>query len=252
MKYRISHTLDPEERLEDAAMANAMHNALGVEIVAEGPAEFGRDLMFRTPRKNIAYWDDPAFLENAGRPVKTLDADGAEAEVERLHSLGKGAFVKATDLKLFALPVPVGTSFVEALGDYIWSVIDRPACIMVQPLCDVRFEMRFVSVGRQIVTCSPVAVHLTPICKPHFNELYETPRSAAPTKAPCHKADLSELAENVAKQCRWDNAIIDCAIIDGKPAVIEFNPFNIGNFGLYACDPHAIAQAYAKQLECAQ
>jgi hypothetical protein len=249
MKYRISNTLDAEERLEDAAMANAMRNALGCEIVNDGDAEFGRDRMFGGCRDSVAYWRDPAFLENAGREVKTLDVDGAEAEVKRLHDAGKDAFAKATELKLFTQKIPVGTSFGDAIGDYIWSLLDRPDCVMIQPFCDFRFEMRFVSIDRKIVTQSSVAWHLTPISRVLEYHLYETPKSKRPSHAPSYAERMKGLAERVAKTCIPENVIIDCAIIDGKPGVVEFNPFSIGNFRLYACDPHAIAQAYAKQVK---
>lgn len=248
MKYRISNTLDPEERLEDAAMAKAMHDALGVEIVSDGDADFGRDRMFSGPRKNLAYWCDPAFLNHAGRPVVVCDAVEARRQVERWHAAGKDAFVKATNLKLFALPVPIGTSFDDAVGDYIWSVIDRPACVMVQPLCEVKWEMRFVSVNRRIVTHSPIAVHLTPIARIERDCLWETPTD---TRGPQIRSDdfdaMLALAETVARECRPKSVIIDCAMIDGVAGVVEFNPFSVGNFGLYACDPVAIATALAAE-----
>lgn len=248
MKYRVSQTLDPEERLEDAAMAKAMHDAFagGLKIVGEGDADFGRDRWFTTDRQgNLAYWRDPAFIASAGREVELHDAKGAENAVARYHADGRGAFVKAVDLKLFAVPVPVGTSFHDAVGDYIWSVIDRPPCIMVQPLCDVRWEMRFVSVGRKIVTSSPIAWHLTPISRllPFF--LYENPRAELPELRETEAREMAGLAVKVARECQPENVIIDCAMIDGQPGVVEFNPFSIGNFGLYACDPVAIAKAFA-------
>jgi len=228
-------------------MAKAMRDAMGVELVSgHVSAEFGRDLMFGGPRKNIAYWKDPAFQKYAGRTVKLVDADDAQIEIKKLHAEGSGAFVKATDLKLFALPVPVGTSFYDAVGDYMYSVIDRGPCIMVQPLCNVRFEMRFVSVSRRIVTCSTVAWHVTPLSRVPVGMLYETPDSTAPTRADAYFRDMKTLAGKVAMECEQKNVVIDCAIINGRPAVIEFNPFSIGNFGLYNCDPHAIAEAYAK------
>ena len=247
LRYRVSHTIDPEERLEDAAMAKAMRDALGVEIVAEGEADFGRDKMFGGPRQSVAYWRDPAFLANAGRSVEVHDFGGARKAVEALHRKGRGAFVKAIDLKLFASPVPIGTPLEKAIGDLVWSVLDRPNSIMVQPLCDVRYEMRFVSVGRAVVTSSPVAWHLTPISRIDPGYLFETPRSEVPLLRTREFGELHRLAQKVARECEPSDVIIDCAMIDGQPGVIEFNPFSIGNFGLYACDPFAIAKAFAKR-----
>ena len=248
MRYRVSSTLDPEERVEDAAMAKAMRDAFcgRLEIVADGDAEFGRDRWFSGDRKGgVAYWHDGAFIENAGRDVRLMTPDAAEKAVCEYHASGLGAFVKATNLKLFAIPVPVGMGFYEAVGDYIYSVIDRGPCIMVQPLCDVRWEMRFVSVGRNVVASSPVAWHLTPISRLDPWMLFETPRSTTPSAEHGILNKLSRLARTVAAVCEPEDVIIDCAIIDGQPGVIEFNPFSIGNFGLYACDPHKIAEAFA-------
>ena len=248
LKYRISQTVDPEERLEDAAMAKAMHDAFcgRLEIVSEGEADFGRDRWFSGDRKGgIAYWRDQAFLDSAARDVRLMTPDEANKAVGAYHAAGRGAFVKATNLKLFAIPVPVGTGFYDAVGDYIYSVIDRGPCIMVQPLCIMKWEMRFVSVGRKIVTESPVAWHLTPISRLDPWMLFETPRSITPSAEHGVLNKLCHLARSVAAACEPENVIIDCAMIDGHPGVIEFNPFSIGNFGLYACDPRKIAEAVA-------
>lgn len=244
-RYRISNTLDPEERLEDAAMAKAMHDICGASLVSEGPADFGRDKRFEGLRKNIAYWRDPAFLKRAGRSVEVHDVDGAKRAIANLHSEGRGAFVKAVDLKLFAIPVPIGMTLHDAIGDLIWSVLDRPQSIMVQPLCDVRFEVRFVSICRKVVTSSPVAWHLTPLSRLNRGDLFETPRSLEPQARPKSYYELRLVAESAAEDCEQDCVIIDCAMIDGRPGVVEFNPFSLGNFGLYACDPYAIARAIA-------
>ncbi len=250
LRYRVSHTLDPEERLEDAAMAKAMHDALGCEIVSEGEAEFGRDRWFSgKPRQNIAYWRDAAFLQNAGRPVQLCDWGDAEKAVKALHAEGRDAFVKSTALKLFALPVPVGTSLGDALGALAYSVCDAPPCILVQPFCEVRWEARFVSVGRAVVASSPIAAHLTPISRLATCAMFETPRDKAQHVKPAVRISLTALARKVAAECQAENVVIDCALIDGEPGVVEFNPFSVGNFGLYACDPHAIAQAFAAQFQ---
>lgn len=253
MKYRISNTLDPEERLEDAAMAKAMADIMGVEIVSDGDAEFGRGRRFDgKPKPYLPYWDDPVFIANAGRSILVTDVDGANAAIADLHASGRGAFVKATDLKLWTGAVPVGSSLQEVMGEMIYSVLDLKRCLIVQPLCDVRFEMRFVSIDRQIVTYSPIAVHLTPISRLQYGQLFETPRGKAITFQPTATRSMLNLAGRIATECQFNDVIIDCAMIDGKPGVVEFNPFEIGGFGLYACDPNAIARAYARRVKAAQ
>lgn len=249
LTYRVSSTLDPEDRLEDAAMAKAMSDAFGgrLEITSEGSSDFGRDRYFEGQRENIRYWDDPAFLKHAGREFYLCDVEEAEKRIKDLHDRGKGAFVKAIDLKLFALPVPVGTSLSKALDAYIFSVIDRPPCIMVQEACSVEWEQRFVVVDRKVVAKSPVATHLTPISRLPDGAFFKTPQSK--DFEICPVRDLEWLAAEAAVECQKENLIIDCALFDGRPAVIEFNPFSIGNFGLYACDPHAIAQAFAGHFD---
>ncbi len=243
--YRISDTLDPEERLEDAAMAKAMHDAFQgrLKIVSDKKGDFGRDRFFEGPRDAVPYWDNHwAFVDHCAREFYLCDVKQAEEKIADLHSRGKGAFVKAVDTKLFALPVPIGTSLYDAVGDLIYSVIDRPPCIMVQELCRVEWEQRFVVVGGKVVTSSPVATHLTPAHRLPPYAFFETPSSRDYRLLP--GCDLTRFAEMVAKRWHEMNVIIDCAYFNHEPGVIEFNPFSIGNFGLYNCDPFAIAEAY--------
>lgn len=171
-KYRITNTLDPEERVEDAALAKAMHDVFGdrLEIVAEGEADFGRDKMFIDPLKNIA----------------------------------------------------------------------------------MQYGMRFVSVGRQVVTFSSVGHWLTPLAMTLSDCVLYNPSFKSWSRMPEVSGALRSLASLVAKSCQYENAIIDCAMIDGKPGVIEVNLFSVGNSRLYACCPYRIAAALHSEITTAE
>lgn len=258
--YRPSITNDPEERLEDAALWKALHDEYGEEVVLlhredrlpEDGLFFGRLLgneqgFSCSGNKDMRYWLDPAFLLHAQRPVEYCDIEEAEEAVGRIHADGRDAFLKSAITKHYVGRVPCGTSLNETLGAMVYSFIDRGKILLVQPFCDFRFEQRFLFIDSEIVTWSPVASHLTPLDTGKFDTLtrfYKTPRSKSVSSAPGRY--LGSLAEKVARECLYANVCIDCAWIDGKPGVVEFNDFHIGQVGLYACDVRKIARASRK------
>ncbi len=256
--YRLFNTDDPEERLEDAALWKAIYDEFGDGIIplghdAEAPADgylLGRGRNHERGAilpigDDLPYWTDPAFLSACGRSFKLCDWDGAKAEVDRLHSEGKGAFVKSIRAKHYIVRVPVGTSLMEAADAMAFSFMDLPPCLMVQELVDLHYERRFVVINREVVTCSPVAVHLTPLDMPAVGFAhYLTPKHKAPWKYSRSLADqMLRIARSIAETMATPHAIIDLAACDGRIIAIEFNPARIGQFGLFACDVRAIAEA---------
>lgn len=256
--YRLTDTPDPEERLEDAAMWKAMHDEYGDEITLlgdneapeEGGTTFGRGKRFETTAfknpvpEHLPYWEDPAFLSRAGRHFELCDIHGAQSAVETLHAMGKDAFLKATALKLMVMKIPVGTGFDEALDAWAYSFIDRPPCLMVQEFIDMAFERRFVAIEREIVTHSPIAVHLTPLDHLTGFAHYLTPREKRPfIQSPSITEQMYGVACEIAAEMRYPHAIIDLAMSGERVVTVEFNPCRIGHFGLYACDPWSIARA---------
>ena len=117
---------------------------------------------------------------------------------------------------------------------------------MVQEFIPMKYEHRFVVIDRRVITSSPVAWHLTPLNVENRTENYETPKSTSPNFFVSHNEEQHELAQVIAEEMATPHAIIDIAMHGDQPVAIEFNPCVIGAFGLYACDPYAIAKASEK------
>lgn len=240
--FRLTTNADPEERLEEAALWKAMHDEYGDSIAplpddAESGVCFGR--MGRKVRNyvldDLPYWDDPAFLRHIHRRFGVHPYERLRVSIEALHCEGMGAFVKSTKPKHAIMRLPVGTGFEEGIGAMAYSFIDGGPDLMVQQLIEPTYETRFFCIGRQIVTESPINPALTPIDFPHVSH-------------PVPVADaLRTVARDIAASMLVPHASIDCALIDGKPGVIELNPMILGNLGLYACDVRALAKA-SRQL----
>jgi len=233
--FRLTENLDPEERLEEAALWKAMHDEYGDEIHAvtgDAEAVFGR--LRKREGKSIRYWDDPAFLAHCGRSFKVCRFEEVRAEVNRLHAAGMGAFLKSTRDKHWIERVPVGADVQEIVGEMAYSFIDGGPCIMVQELCSLSNEHRFFVIGREVVTHSRNSPELTPLD-------YEEARNLAP-------GAFMVLAREVANTMREPNAVVDFAYINGAPGVVEFNPMHLGSVGLFACDVRALARASRAML----
>ena len=260
--YRLSDTSDPEERLEDAALWKAMHDHYGDgirllrdrETVPEGGLMFGRTRNAETEAAYAApshcpYWEDPAFIRGISRDFHLADLEEAEALVAALHAAGKDAFLKAMRQKCMTTLVPRGQRIHEAIGDMVYSFIDRPTCLMVQEAVPMRMERRFVIMGRAIATQSAVAHHLTPLAREALHALgappehwhFETPKSRVPFRDDAALEQMIDLASRTAREMRAEHMIIDVAMVGGRAELIEFNPCQPGHFGLYACDPNRIA-----------
>lgn len=261
--YRLSRNTDPEERLEDAALWKALHDEYGDQIellddetsIPENSIFFGRTRRFRGEETcsssgniGVDYWNDEAFLSYSGRRFELCDWEKAHEVVAEIHATGKGAFVKAIDHKLMTRHVPVGASLADLLGDMVYSFLDRPNCLMVQEYCRFEYEQRFLFIGRELVAKSPIAWHLTPLDTHNLpaNAQFKTPKDAAPEIRP--DADLEWLAKKVAGVCKFSNINIDCAFIDGRPGVVEFNDLHLGQIGLYACDVRSLARASRRMV----
>lgn len=263
--YRLCQTDDPEERLEDAAMWKALHDEFGDQITLIGDDDpnpqdgylFGRGKKFEwvsNPPKLIApdhlpYWDDPVFLRACGRSFKLCDFDQAVDEVARIHADGKDAFVKSIKSKHLTMKAPRGSTLRETMAEMAFSFIDLPPCLMVQEFVDMAYERRFVCIARQIITHSPIAVHLTPI-----DTLYGYAHFLRPTDSRPWIWDqklvqrMYETADNIAQTMESPHAIIDLAESSGAIIAVEFNPMRIGQFGLYSCNVREIARAVKKHV----
>lgn len=256
--FRLTSNPDPEERLEEAALWKAMKDEYGDEIVAiREDSEVLEDLpTFGRPLKNpfiaganpvsnvLPYWQDPAFLSRAGRRFGTFEFDDAIEEVSRLHAEGLGAFIKSTRSKHAIFRIMPGEDFYDVVQDMAYSFIDGGPELMVQEDCVVEYEYRFFCIDREIVTASPIQWSLTPIDFPlREGTVFRRPDSAQAELRPDIVHALHELAKETALEMDGPHASIDCAIINGKPAIVEFNPMRLGQLGLYAADVRALASA---------
>lgn len=260
--YRPSNTIDIEERLEDACMLNAMKNFFGdgmgvIDPEATVPKDalvFGRPRHFETdfgPRVRTDYWNDPGFLAGIQRKFHVTDLGGAEGVCKELHAEGKDVFLKSVELKLLTEKLPVGQDLYKTLGDMVWSLIDKPNSIMVQEFTPMREERRFAIIDRRIVSCSPVANHLTPLDRADFLERgmsiedmhFEFPGQKDARCDAKQSAGMRSFVETVLDQSDFDHMIMDVAVTESGYQVIEYNPMSPGRFGTFGMDVRKIAEA---------
>lgn len=258
LAFRLSANLDPEERLEEAALWKAMHDVYGEAIVplsegSQGDPQvptFGRELKNPFNRGHnpvpdgTPYWKDPAFLKHCGRTFVVCDFKKAPDHIDALHQQGHDAFVKSTRSKHAVFRVEVGQTMAEAMGDLIYSFIDGGPSLMVQQFCRIQHEHRFFVIDRKIVTHSPTQWSLTPLDFPlPLGTTYNQNTDSTPIQRPDVIDALMKKAEQVASTMIDVDVSIDCALINGSPAVIEMHPTRLGQLGLYACDVRALAEA---------
>lgn len=273
LRYRLTRTTDPEERLEDAALWKALHDTFGDGVSLYEDPERQRDPLVRvdtspvhvlgpadlllgrqrrderawpTPKlttQYISYWEDPVFTEAARRGFSLHDFYGAVAAARRLHAEGKGAFVKSTLTKHYTQAIPPGLDPMEAIGDMAYSLIDRGECVMVQELVPMEFETRFLVLDRQVVSWSPVATWLTPLdTRDVAGKVARTPSSRELTNDPGAVEAMTEFASGLAARLEAPDCVLDVCLSGGEPMAIELNAPWIGGFGLYAIDVRAIAE----------
>jgi hypothetical protein len=256
--FRLTDNIDPEERLEEAALWKAMYDHYGpdgivgvhgTEAAPEGLPVFGRSPRFPAPCANpvpehLPYWTDPAFIAACGREFHVAPFEEAEVLVADLHMRGKGAFLKSTRLKHFTASIPPGASFRDVVGPMAFSFIDGGPLLMVQELATIEYEYRYFVIDRGIVTFSPNMTSLTPIDHPlQLGTVYRTPQSRLREYRPEIVRDLHSVAGKVADTMSSAHACLDIAMINGVPGVVEMNPMQIGQIGLFACSVRALAEA---------
>lgn len=260
--YRPSTTLDIEERLEDAALLNAMKTVFGdgmgiMDSRSRPEADalvFGRPRHFEKyfgPAVRTNYWNDPGFLAGIRREFHVTDLEGAGEILKDLHLRGKDVFLKGVELKSFTGVAPVGQDLHSTLGDMVWSFMDKPGSLMVQEYLPMWDERRFAIMDRTIVSVFPVANHLTPLDRGRFLEdgcRVEDMHFAKPGQRdhrydPVQAQAMRDFVERVVERSNFDHMILDVAMTDRGIELIEFNPMIPGQFGIFAMDVQAIALA---------
>lgn len=256
--YRLSNTTDPEERLEDAALAKALHDVLGTQLtILEEKIPFPDHAQIRLGRQHrlnspFDYWNNGAFQRFAGRPCTVADLEETETLVAQIHAQGQHAFLKSVKAKHMVCVVRQGQSVSEALGDMIWSFIDTGRTLLVQPFIPMTCERRFLVFQGQIVTESPVAAHLTPLNRFRMNPditHFPTPGSRDGFEDETLATRFREVALKIAQTSGHDRVCVDLALSGETIVCVAFNPLDVGQVGLCACDPCAIAQAVKEAAE---
>lgn len=261
--FVLTQNTDPEERLEEAALWKALFDEFGgdgvVAVSEHSSAPDGIPVFGRTPRlpmdcrnpvsSRLEYWKDPAFLAACGREFNVATFSEAERLVADLHSRKRGAFIKSTNLKHFTATIPCGTDFMRQMGAMAYSFIDGGPSLMVQEHVKVEYEYRYFVVGRRIVASSPNMISLTPIDFPlPEGTVYRLTSVGTPPEV---RHDLvvsfDALAQRLCSEMAGDHACIDLALIDGRPGVVEMNPMQIGQVGLFASSVRDLAAA-AREL----
>jgi len=253
---------DREERIESDAAQAALSELLAdrLEILDDIPSEathvFGRmpanwrrqpsALVYPAPEhQKLDYYRWPGFIEHAGRPVTLHDFDGAKARVAALHASGKDAFVKATRDKYYTGVVSVGANLTRHLGDLAYSFMDTPNCLLVQPRVRMNKEYRiFVVDGDAVTGAGNVTSHTPDDNIAPFNPLV----SDRPAEDLCdHDEEVVQtylaFAAVVIPKMPVSNFVLDVAMIEGAPGVVEINPLHLGQVGLFACDVRRLAHA---------
>lgn len=275
--YRLTDTTDPEERLEDAALAKALHDVLGQSIkilpseakMPDHGLHLGRGRMYTEPMTNtmapaaIPYWKDPAFRAHTSREWDLLDLSSAQARVAELHTSGRDAFVKSTlGAKHYRELVERGTSLADQMDAMIYSFCDRPPCLLVQEAVDMRYERRFLIIDREVLTHSTVANTLTPMSRfmfgggtVDFDGLHaKTPSAISLSYMPALTRRMLDLAHEVAAESEHESFCLDMCLlgddpVDGKLELIEYNPMQPGMVGLFGCNPYALATGVQSWLD---
>lgn len=255
--FRLTGNMDPEERLEEAALWKAMYDFYGPNRIfafeGEQPDDdtlpvFGRSPGVMTQCRNpvptrLDYWTDPAFLENCQREFHVASLEDAEKIVKGLQSRGKGAFLKSTRLKHHTQVIGPKDDFMRTLGAMAYSFIDGPS-LMVQEFAKIEFEYRYFVIESRIVTSSPNMIALTPIDYPlAAGTVYRTPETRTPEQHPDLIASYDRLVKSVIDTMGSHHACIDVGLINGKPGVVEMNPMQLGQVGLFACSVRELAAA---------
>lgn len=231
-------------------------------------------------RAALRYHLNPAFHRLARRRVATADLadeDGYTAPGRSLRetlSRFRSAHIDRVLLKFMAAPkalplleLDLNEPSIGEIDDWLGYEIIRcegvKDAVLVQAFADVRLEYRFFVVGGQLVTGSGQIDELTPHnrlypCTVRGHRLSAWAGTFYPVAAQTRSSDdLSTVnfgpdAHSFVQQLmdadpRLQDFVIDVAMIDGQPGVVELNP--IGTSGLFASSPRDLVRAVMAKVE---
>lgn len=265
--YRPYPGFDREERIESDAMQWALMDILGdqLRIVDEFPEDvthaFGRTKNRHSPGPSqvyparhydfLAYWEWPCFVANCGRNFEVLDLFEAVKRVDDIHAQDGDAFVKSTRSKEIATAVRRGTGLLEELDGMAYALADRGPCLMVQDFIPMTYEYRLFVVDGIIVTGAGAIERHTPADnRTQFDASVAVDRSCETIveDRPDIVAKYLDFAAAIIPDCPVSTFVLDVAIVDGSPVIVEFNPLHLGQVGLFASQPSLLANALLKDL----
>lgn len=213
----------------------------------------------------LDYWTIEAVTSRMGRSIElagfTPD-DGSLDVTEALKRIGakrtRPAIVKSTTAK----KRPVTEAWVDMFGSFCpkdisweWAPVTEEgisATVMVQQKIPMDYEYRFFLIDGKPVASAAAIEEYTPLqntSKTPWHPKMRKDRTAKTIPVTRHDT-LQHYLQFVTKagtdliEERPDlNAVVcDVAMSEGSPVIVELNP--MGNAGLYATDPHSIAEAY--------
>lgn len=265
---------DAEEKIE----SNALHNALKklipeneINIIGRRTPEgtthrFGRSnsidtlpiasLIYpgeRYQATNARYWDWPTFIDHANRFVKVAPYEEAKDIVATIHEAGNHAFVKSTRQKHFIQKVPRGTSLNQAIGDWAYDLIDGGPNLIVQDFATIVAEYRIFIIDGEVITGAGKIMEHTPADhRPcdfgPFSRFTPSPDGEAVDNPDLVKRYI-DLARSIASCLPDRHTNIDVALINGRVGIVEANPLELGQIGLFGCDIDILTRATLKSLE---
>lgn len=258
--FRLTEGTDPEERLEEAVLWKCMADHYGNRIkpvtgsVPFPIPTFGRGLSARSFENmgtnpvidRLDYWDDPSFLSACNRQFTVVEYEALKATIKKVHQSGRDALVKSCRSKHFLRTFTRDCDFHDVLGYDAYDFMDGGPRLMVQEYRPMEFEFRFFIIDRQIVTHSPKMQSLTPLDFPTIGTTgfrhHDDPNDHRDCSALIHR--YSNLARSIAASMKTPDAAIDLAHTpdDDEICVVEFNPMQLGQLGLFACDVKKLAK----------
>lgn len=259
---------DREERLESDATQTALAQLLGDRLTVTD--EFPKGVTHAFGRTNIRslalqayaypaghyadlpYWEWAAFQKYSGRTYDVLDLSDASRKVAELHRSGNAAFVKSTRTKELAIPVRPGATLIQQLDGMEYALCDRGPCLIVQEHVDMQYEYRMFVIGGAPITGAGCIEQFTPEDNVDIFDDAVRPFRTADCPAenrPDIVRQYLEFASQVIPECPVSTFVLDVAMVDGRPVVVEFNPLHFGQIGLYASNPGKIAEALLNELD---
>lgn len=204
------------------------------------------------------------FQTHAGRDVELcgfVPDSGTSVEESLLRFINKGmrkVVIKTVQAKkgFWWLDLPESQDLEElhnfALQELDWTVISlegRPNSLLVQEVIPMSYEYRVFVINQTPVTSAGCIEEFTPLnnIEQFDPQLRENRAEASPVRIePGIRDDLIAFANQVTKELALEkptlrNYVLDVAMSNGTPVVIELNSFS--NSGLYANQPQRITDA---------